>query len=95
MRMPAFFLRFIAYNGITLCTDNSGASGTHLSIKRIYKDFLFIQTLGKTTSTNLFCKNFVVVVVWSGTQTQSGPAQIKVRAEDLTFYHPGLLRCPD
>ena len=32
---------------------------------------------------------YVVLVVWSGTQTQSGPAQIKPRTEDLSFYPPG------
>ena len=38
---------------------------------------------------------WVVVVVWSGTQTQFGPSQIKARAEGLSFYHPGLLSYPD
>ena len=38
---------------------------------------------------------YLVVVVWSDTQTQSVPAQIKARNEGLSFYHPGLLCCPD
>ena len=37
----------------------------------------------------------VAVVVWSGSQTQFGRAQIKARAKGLSFYHPELLRCPD
>ena len=36
-----------------------------------------------------------LVVVWSGTQSQSGPAQIKARSEGLSFYHNELLCCPD
>ena len=37
----------------------------------------------------------VVVFVWSGTQTQFAPAEIKARAESLSFYHPGLIHGRD
>ena len=37
----------------------------------------------------------LLLVDWSGTKAHSRPEQIKARAEGLSFYHPGLLRCPD
>ena len=52
---------------------------------------IFIQVEIEFVVSNLA----VVVVVGLGTQTQSGPAQIKARDESLSFYQHGLLRCPN
>ena len=40
-------------------------------------------------------REILVVVVWSGIPNRSGLAQIKTRGEGLSFYHPGMLHCPD
>ena len=70
------------------------AYGLTTSLKRV-SYLLFYFAVARSDLRKAVLPFRIVVVVWLGTQTQSGPAQIKARAEGLFFYHPGMLCSPD
>ena len=90
-----FHLCFTQLQHLTFKLFYAGMPNPRLMLPQEIALFLNISN-NTTTQSHCFLPKYgliivVVVVIWSGTQTQSGPAQIKARAEGLSFCHPGLL----